>query len=240
MLNRYIMFLVLCLASTSVYSQLVATYIPTRAYDYLPVVKQEAIRLMPDLQQPHYFAALIEHESCISLKHSRCWSPTSQLSTSRELGIGLGQLTKAYRPDGSIRFDSLSEIRSRHLSELKELSWSTIKHRPDLQIRAIVLMIRNNYQYLGMIPDSTQRLKMSDAAYNGGLGGLNKERRACGLAKSCNPQIWDQHVERYCMKSKKVLYGNRSACDINRHHVKDVTEIRLTKYEPHFFTTTSN
>jgi hypothetical protein len=32
------------------------------------------------------------------------------------------------------------------------------------------------------------------------------------------------------LKSRKVLYGNRSASDINRHHVHDVINVRSVKY----------
>lgn len=71
----------------------------------------------------------------------------------------------------------------------------------------------------------------ADAAYNGGIGGLDRERRVCNLTKGCNPKRWYGHVENYCLKSKTALYGQRSACDINRHHVKDVIIYRSPKYE---------
>lgn len=216
------------------FAQSVKTYIPPQAYQYLPIVKSETERLMPSLETPHYFGALIEHESCISLKHSRCWNPKSRLKSAREEGAGLGQLTKTFREDGSIRFDILEELRQKHNSELRELSWSNIYQRPDLQIRAMILLSRTNYNALHPVKIDFQRLAMTDAAYNGGLGGLQKERRACGLAKACNPQYWFDHVEDYCLKSKKPLYGNRSACDINRHHVHDVLEVRMNKYRPYF------
>lgn len=70
--------------------------------------------------------------------------------------------------------------------------------------------------------------------YNGGMGGVNNERRACGLRKDCNPQFWFDNVERTCMKSKKPLYSGRSACDINRHHVHDVFQVRASKYRVFF------
>ena len=79
-----------------------------------------------------------------------------------------------------------------------------------------------------------QGLKFADAAYNGGMGGLDKERRACQLAPKCNPKMWDGHVENFCMKSKKPLYGNRSACDINREHVDQVFDKRTDKYKIYF------
>lgn len=81
-----------------------------------------------------------------------------------------------------------------------------------------------------MVRSPINRLAFADAAYNGGMGGVQKERRACGLKTGCDPQQWFGHVEHVCLKSRRVLYGNRSACDINRHHVHDVINVRSVKY----------
>lgn len=210
----------------------VRTYIPKQAPEHFPTLKEEISKYFSELNSKEYFGGLIEQESCIHLKHSRCWNAKAKLQTSKELGLGLGQLTQAYREDGSIRFDSLSDMVKRHNSELKELSWSNIEYRPDLQIRAIILMTKDNYDRLYEIEDIDQRLKMSDAAYNGGLKGLFKDQRECSLTKDCNFKIWDNHVERTCTKSKKILYDNRNACDINRTHVRNVFDIRMSKYKP--------
>lgn len=179
--------------------------------------------------------SLIEHESCQSLKHPRCWNPKSRLRTAREEGAGLGQLTRAFRPDGTIRFDALAEMRAKHPVELKELSWTTIYNRPDLQIRTLVLQNRGNYNYFRPYShNEAEALAFADAAYNGGLGGVNTERRACKLASWCDHTKWFGNVEKLCMKSKAALYGNRSACDINRHHVRDVLLVRSHKYQKFF------
>jgi hypothetical protein len=216
------------------YAQNVKTFIPKNAPILLPTVKQESQRLMPDFTTPWYFAGLIEHESCISLKHSRCWSPTSELKTAREQGSGVGQLTRAFNPDGSIRFDSLSDLRRANMSELKELSWSNVKQRPDLQIRGIILMSRANYKQLYVIKDDYQRMAMMDVSYNAGLGRVKKNRLQCGLAKGCDPQQWFGHVEKQCTASKKPIYAGRSACDIMNHHAHDVLQVRMPKYMPFF------
>lgn len=231
MLRGLLLFIML--SSTSISHAVdVKTYIPSQAHQYLSYVSCEAERLLPEITPPAYFASLIEHESCIHLKHSKCWNPKSRLKTSREEGAGMGQLTKAFRKDGRLRFDTLTELSKKYSSELKELSWNNVYDRPDLQIRAIMLLSKNNHKQLYAIKEPFQRLAMTDAAYNGGLGGVFKDRRLCGLTKDCNPLIWFNHVEKTCSKSKKILYGNRNACDINRHHVKDVLKTRLEKYKP--------
>jgi len=182
---------------------------------------------------PFYLGALIEHESCISLTHSRCWNPSSRLKSAREEGAGLGQITRAYNSSGQVRFDALAEIRDRH-SVLRELNWANVYTRPDLQIRAVVLKMKDNYQYYIRYTDSENSLAFADAAYNGGIGGLDNERRACKITINCNPAMWFDNVEKFCLKSKAALYGQRSACDINRFHVKDVLVTRSLKYKQFF------
>ena len=114
---------------------------------------------------------------------------------------------------------------------LRELNWANVYTRPDLQIRAVVLKMKDNYQYYIRYTDSENSLAFADAAYNGGIGGLDNERRACKITTGCNPSLWFDNVEKLCLKSKAALYGQRSACDINRHHVKDVLIIRSPKYQ---------
>jgi hypothetical protein len=205
------------------------TYIPASAGQYRATLKAEQVQHWPDHQRPEFLPALVEHESCITLRHSRCWNPASRLKSAREEGAGLGQLTRAWRPDGKLRFDALAEMRERHPA-LRELSWSNVYHRPDLQLRAVVLKSRADYLSLVAVADPIERFAFADAAYNGGLGGVQKERRACGIKAGCNPQRWWGHVELMCLKSRQPLYGGRSACDINRHHVDDVIRVRSPKY----------
>jgi len=210
-------------------------YIPERAYQYRDIIKDELDELFPTIPTYNYIPSLIEHESCISLKSRRCWSPTSRLKTKREEGAGLLQITRAYRRDGRLRFDSLKAMKRKYRKELKDANWGTIYKRPDIQIKMGILMVRDLYYKLRVVKNPYNRLHMVDAAYNGGYGGLRKERRACSLAKNCNPNIWFGHIEKHCLKSKKALYGRRSACDINRHHVKDVFFNKLPKYKALYF-----
>lgn len=186
---------------------------------------------MVSTPKAQYLGSLIELESCIHLKHPRCWNPKSRLKSAREEGAGLGQITRAFKPDGTIRFDALSELKHKYPKELSELSWQVVYDRPDLQVRALILMMRDNYQYFNKhVKNPYDAYAFADAAYNGGLGGVNHERRACKLTSWCNPDLWFDNVEKLCLKSKVALYGNRSACDINRHHVKDVLITRSEKY----------
>lgn len=222
------------LFSISSYAQDVRTYVPTPALALLPELVREQQIYWPDHPKPHILPALIEHESCIGLKHSKCWNSMSRLKTAREEGAGLGQITRAYRLDGSIRFDALAEIRAKH-PQLKDLNWGNVYSRPDLQMRAVIFKMRDNYTYYKPYAYSYwDTLAFADAAYNGGIGGLDSERRACKISSNCDPTKWFGHVENFCLKSKAALYGNRSACTINRHHVDDVLNVRSPKYTKYF------
>jgi len=210
-------------------------FIPPQAFTHKDTIKNELDIYFPSIPNYNYVPALIEHESCISLKHSRCWNSTSELRSKREQGLGLGQTTRAFREDGSVRFDILTDMRKKYINELKEANWETFKYRPDLQIRLTVLLLKENYKGLRDVPDPMIRLQMTDVAYNGGIGWVQRERRACGLAKECDPNIWFNNVERYCVRSKKAIYGDRTPCTISRHHVDDVINKRLPKYKKHYF-----
>ena len=230
-------FLLLLVYSSLPLAQNVKTYIPEKAYPLLPVFKKEHERLSPVFPYYPYYPALAEHESCISLKHSRCMSPSSELKTSREQGVGLPQITRVWRNDGSLRFDKLQEMRDKYDDELRELSWLTIKERPELQIRILVILTQENWKKFFMISDDWQRLAMSDSAYNGGAGDVDKARRICGLKKGCDPQVWFGNVESVIPKSTVPLYGTRSAKDINLHHVDDVLNNRYNKYNDYYHST---
>lgn len=183
-----------------------------------------------------YFGGMIEHESCVTIRHPKCWSPSSELLTRwpnglvREQGVGLGQITRAYSQNGSIRLDVLTDLRKRYPKDLSGLTWDNIKSRPDLQIRAISLLWLSNYTRL---PDSIpefDKVAMTDSAYNGGYGYIIKDRKSCGLKAKCNPDIWFNNVENINNRGNTILYGNRTANMINRDHVRDVLLEKWTKY----------
>lgn len=201
--------------------------LPPGAQQYGPTLRAEQLRWWPDHPAPELLAGLVEQESCVSLSSPRCWNPRAQLKTTREEGAGMGQITRAYRADGSTRFDALAGLRSQYRDELTELSWGTVYQRPDLQLRALVLMSRDAARQFRAAP---AWLAFGDAAYNGGATGVQRERQACKLTRGCDPGQWFGHVEAHCLKSRQPLYGHRSACDINREHVKNVVLVRSIKY----------
>jgi hypothetical protein len=198
---------------------------PDAAMPLLPVLRAEIQQHWADHPMPHYFGGLIDHESACPRPRS-CWKPTAQLKSAREEGAGLGQLTRAYHPDGRLRFDALREMREAHPA-LRELDWASIYQRPDLQLRAVVLKSRSDWLAMPSVP---ARLQFADLAYNAGRGRVSQDRRACVLVKGCDPNLWHDHVEKTCTASRRPIYGTRSACDISRHHVHDVIDVRAVRY----------
>ena len=227
-----VLLIILLLFTCDVYAKIdPKVYIPPQAYEYIPIIKKEVSQIFPDFPYPFYFGALIEHESCVSLLNKKCWNPSSELKTKRERGIGFGQVTIAYRDNGDVRFDTLTDLVKKHRDYLKDLSWNNIIDRPDLQIRAIILLYKDNYKHpaISRVP-RIQRLAMADSAYNGGMRDVIKSRTVCGMTYNCDPNNWFNNVENNNVKSTRKLYGNRSARDINNHHVRDVILVRSTKY----------
>lgn len=204
-----------------------ADTLPAGFATYGPILKAEQAKYWADHPDPAILAALVEQESCASLKSPRCWNPAARLKSAREEGAGMGQITRAYRADGSLRFDALAGLRGQYGADLAGLSWDTVYQRPDLQLRALVLMSRDAARTFRGAP---AWLAFGDAGYNGGVAGVQRERRACKLSAGCDPAQWFAHVEAHCLKSRQPLYGNRSACDINREHVRNVLLVRRAKY----------
>lgn len=234
---RHVIGFILILLSFNAFSNSnridVKTYIPEKAKIYAPVLRQEQLKYWPSHPLPFVFGGLIEQESCLSLTHSRCWDPRSSLKTQREEGAGLGQTTRAYNKDGSIRFDALQEMKNKH-PVLSEWNWNNVYMRPDLQISGIVLKSNDDYKTLYMIKDPVVRLHFTDVAYNSGIGNVNNKRRMCGLSKNCDPQLWFDNVEKICDKNAKPIYGTRTACMITQDHTYNVFKVRSEKYKVFF------
>lgn len=217
--------------STRAHAQDVRTYVPAAAERYCPMLQDQRSQIWQAHPMPAALCSLAELESCPHMKHARCWSPTSRLKTDREEGAGFGQITRAYHKDGSLRFDALATTKLLDAG-LSEWSWSNVYQRPDLQLRAIVVINRDCYMRLSrLVKEPSEVLRMCDAAYNGGYAGMQSERRACGQRPGCDPQKWVGNVEHVCLKSKVRWKGyGQSACEINREHVFNVFDVRYQKY----------
>lgn len=203
---------------------------PAAAVAKLPILKQELEKHWPALTSRDYIGAQIEQETCITLKHSSCWNENAQLLTHREQGVGLGQLTRAFYPDGRLRFDAMAELKARYPKELENLSWESWRSIR-LQLRAVVLKDRDLCASIRNAATEKDRMQMCMAAYNGGFGGLSNDRLACRAKPGCDHTRWFGHVEHTSMKSKLRMKGyGRSPFEINREYVHTIERVRRPRY----------
>lgn len=207
-----------------------AASVPKAAHTYLPTLVEKQRQIWPDAPEPWFIAGQIEQESCISLTHSKCWNPRAELKTSRENGIGLGQFTRAYRADGSIRFDKISELAAAHKS-LRGWTWDK-RYDASFQLTAIVEMDKGIYGRQRNAATTIDRLSFTLSAYNGGEGGVLQDRRLCANTKGCDQNRWLNNVARTSLKSKVPNKGyGQSFFAINREYVTNVLSVRRSKYQ---------
>jgi len=215
--------------------------IPDKAYKILPLIAIEANAYKTPFDAA-IVAAAVEQESCIHLDHPRCYSPTSSFKTRwsngrrREEGGGLLMLTRTWTRSGRIRFDTLTRLTRRYRTHLKGLSWRTLYTSPQLQVRAGIFLMLDNYHSIPKSVPPCEKIPMILSSYNQGMGGLKQDRRICGLKKGCNPNKWFGNVEQVKRSyfATKILYGRRTAWQINRKHVELVLKKRLPKYRNYF------
>ena len=202
---------------------LVAGDLPAGARLYGPMLAATQAQLWPSHTMPETLAGQVEQETCASLSSTRCWNPRTELKTSREYGFGLGQLTV------TSRFNAFEEMRAAD-PVLRGWSWEN-RYDPALQLRALVLKDRQSYDRLLATATERDRLAMTYAAYNGGLGGVLSDRRICSGTRGCDPGRWFDHVERTSLKARTVAAGyGQSFFDVNRGYVRNVMLVRSAKY----------
>lgn len=204
--------------------------VPAKAVRYAPVLVEKQRARWPEAPAPWTLGGLVEQESCITLKHRRCWDPRAELKTSREYGFGLGQITVAYNADSSVRFDKFAELKAQYAS-LHAWRWAE-RYDAGYQLTAIVEMTHGLWRRVPPAATADDRWAFTDASYNGGLASLLQDRRLCANSQACDPQRWFGHVETHSLKSRKPqpAYGGRSWFEINRGHVRNVLKIRRAKY----------
>lgn len=211
---------------------LYAQELPEGAKKYAPVLRMQLFYKWHDLQRGSTIAGQVEQESCITLKHKKCWNPTAELKTEREYGFGLGQITIAYHKDGTERFNNFKELKKLD-KDLLGWKWEN-RFDPTYQFIALIALDVSIYDKLpAPILGEDNRLAFTLAAYNGGLGGTLQDRRLCVHTAGCNPNIWFSNVELYSMKQKTKIKGyGKSFFDINREYPKNILYVRRKKYAP--------
>lgn len=204
--------------------------IPKLAAVYLPLLLSQLQAYWPEFSNPHYMAGQVEQETCITLTHSKCWSPRAELKTSRERGVGFGQITRTVRADGSVRFDALTEMKATHREALAKWSWSN-PYDETMQMRALVLKNRDNWSAIKFAANADERSAMMLVAYNGGIGRVFNDRTLCRNTPGCDPSRWWGNIERTSLLQKTTINGyGKSFFDINREYPVMIMRKRSQKY----------
>ena len=199
---------------------------PVPALQYLPVLKAET-QAYWDIQHGATLAGQVEQETCPSLTSKKCWNPRSELKTSREYGFGLGQLTVTKK------FDNFSAARGLDTS-LRDWEFEN-RYDAKRQLRTIVLMDKANYNRLSFVKDPREKMAMSLAGYNGGMGGVLSDRRLCSSIETCDPNKWFGNVELHSLKNKVKVSGyGKSFFEINREYPRNILKIRRLRYAAWF------
>lgn len=197
--------------------------IPVKALLYLPLLAVEINAYWPELHNRAILAGQIEQETCITLRHDKCWNPRTELKTSREYGFGFGQITI------TDRFNVFDELRQDHES-LHGWLWHD-RYNPQYQLRALVLKDRSEWSAMHFAANNYERTAFMLSAYNGGRSGVFKDRRLCAAKQGCDPDRWFGHVELESFRSKVAVKGyGQSFYSINRDYVRSIVHTRSKRY----------
>jgi hypothetical protein len=196
--------------------------LPGDAPQLIPLLKVEMATYWPTVTPRAWIPAVIEQESL--------WRLRAQLKTDRELGCGLGQFTKAFNADGSVRFDALTETKRLDPS-LAAWDWRDCANA-QFQLRAVVLKLKSHERQCAPLMATNRDVKACNAAsYNGGGGSVVKRVRACQAQAGCDPRQWFGHLDAQCPQSRVRHAGYaESFCEINSKYPGRV-EARMPKYE---------
>jgi len=181
---------------------------PKKAKPFIPIIKEITERYWSDICPIEIIPGQIYAESS--------WKIKAERKVGREYGFGLAQITivKGY-------FNEWVEMRKRWPGEFDNWKWED-RFNPYFQIKFMVLYDKFLWNKVGFAKTRWDRWAFTLSSYNGGLGGLLKDRR---IAKNrgCDPDIWFECVEKYSWRSNWAF-------KINRRYVKNI----MTKFAPRY------
>lgn len=203
--------------------------LPEGAKKFIPLLRKVLEEEWPKLSRKETIAGQIEQETCVSLSSSKCWNPKAELKTSREYGFGLGQITISYKQDGSTSVDNFSWIKKLD-KRLSDWKWEE-RYDPKRQILSLVVYDKYLFNRIPKAETEEDHLAFTFCSYNGGLGGLLKDRVLCASNPPCNPSKWFDNVEKNSWRAKTKVSGySKSFFEINREYVRNILKVRSEKY----------
>ena len=198
--------------------------ITAAALSFLPLLHSELNRYWAEMPHKATIAAQIEQESKWNYK-----ATNRNSKNNGEVGIGLGQITKTNK------FDNLAAIKHKYKGQFDPWSWQN-PYQPQYEMRALILMNKENFALIKGSATPEDHLAFMYSAYNGGLGGVIKDRIMCSHVAGCDKSKWFGNVADHSYKSRtsgKQGYKT-SFYDINREYVSNILKLRTPKYESYF------
>jgi len=190
-----------------------------RAGPYLPVLAAAFNEQWPSATERHNAAGQVEQESG--------WKERATLTTSRELGRGLTQMTIAYDAKGGERFNIYkSAIRYRALSAW---DWQRDPYNVRYQLTFLVLQDKANFtQMRPMFVDDRQAWRATLVSYNAGPGRV-LQRRSYARMHGIPCDRWVDGLDKaHGPRENVMLYGRPLWQAVNEYPEK-VTR-RAEKY----------
>lgn len=175
-----------------------AAEIPARAVSLLPVLSKSMDATWPAAPLRHIPAGQVEQESA--------WKEKATLSTSRELGRGLVQMTIAYGKDGRERFNIYRDaVRYR---QLQGWDWQRDPYNVRYQLTFLTLQDKANFQQVRpYFVDDAEAWKGALVCYNAGTGRW-LQRRANARRLGIPSDRWNGGLDRaYTKGESAILYG---------------------------------
>jgi membrane-bound lytic murein transglycosylase MltF len=113
---------------------------------------------------------------------------------------------------------------------LADWKWED-RYNVKYQMRTMIVMDRVAYNQMTFAKTDYERQAFMFSAYNGGAGGVFKDRALCRSTPGCDQNVWFGNVEKYSFKSKVAVQGyGKSFFEINRDYVKMIMTSRWQKY----------
>lgn len=224
----FVLGLLLAPAAAVAAEEWAATKIPPNAKALLPVLDALLSEMWPELKDRAVIAAQIEQETCVDSipveRQKKCWSANAELKTDREYGFGLGGITVVYDDAGGEQSSGFEEVKKLDPT-LAAWKWED-RFDAKMQLRAVVALNRKLWRRITFETlDDREKTAFLLAAYNGGMGALQKDRALCEKTLGCEPRRWFGHVEKNSVKPK---------FETNRAYVTQILDVRKSKYESAF------
>lgn len=183
--------------------------ISKNAQELLPVLAGVIDAQWRACPEPWVLAGKVEQESA--------WKMRAELKTTREYGFGLAQITIAYNPDGSERFNNFDQaLRVTMMS--KTITWAK-RFDPGFQFTYAVLTDRSNFSTASkFFDDRESRMAGMLVSYNAGPGRL-VQRKAEAIRRGIDPpRTWFNGLERiHPAGENRILYGRPLWVAINEY-----------------------